>query len=63
MLKQLASILPILNHGMTNIMVQANLPLIPGLDAAGIIEEVGFEVQHLKVGQRVSYSWAPMQNI
>jgi NADPH2:quinone reductase len=29
------------------------LPFIPGLDAAGIIEEAGPEVQHLKVGQRV----------
>ncbi len=29
------------------------LPFIPGLDAAGIIERVGSEVQHLKVGQRV----------
>jgi len=28
-------------------------PFIPGLDAAGIIEKVGTEVQHLKVGQRV----------
>lgn len=28
-------------------------PLIPGLDAAGIIESIGSEVQHLKVGQRV----------
>ncbi|GIM46572.1 quinone oxidoreductase [Collibacillus ludicampi] len=28
-------------------------PFIPGLDAAGIIEAVGSDVQHLKVGQRV----------
>ncbi|MFC0272663.1 zinc-binding alcohol dehydrogenase family protein [Metabacillus herbersteinensis] len=28
-------------------------PFIPGLDAAGTIEEVGSDVQHLKVGQRV----------
>ncbi|OMP66468.1 quinone oxidoreductase family protein [Domibacillus epiphyticus] len=28
-------------------------PFIPGLDAAGIIEETGSEVQHLKAGQRV----------
>ncbi|WP_338448250.1 NADPH:quinone oxidoreductase family protein [Niallia oryzisoli] len=28
-------------------------PFIPGLDAAGVIEKVGSEVKHLKVGQRV----------
>lgn len=28
-------------------------PFIPGLDAAGTIEAVGPEVQHLKAGQRV----------
>jgi len=28
-------------------------PFIPGLDAAGVIEKVGADVQHLKVGQRV----------
>lgn len=28
-------------------------PFIPGLDATGIIEAVGSEVEHLKVGQRV----------
>ncbi|MFJ8236070.1 zinc-binding alcohol dehydrogenase family protein [Ureibacillus sp. NPDC094379] len=28
-------------------------PIIPGLDAAGVIAEVGSEVQNLKVGQRV----------
>jgi len=30
-----------------------NFPFIPGIDAAGVIEEIGSEVQHLKVGQRV----------
>ncbi|MCM3472128.1 quinone oxidoreductase family protein [Brevibacillus borstelensis] len=30
-----------------------NLPFIPGLDAAGVIERVGSEVQSLHVGQRV----------
>jgi NADPH:quinone reductase len=29
------------------------LPFIPGLDAAGVIEKVGQDVQHLQVGQRV----------
>ncbi len=28
-------------------------PFIPGLDAAGIVEEVGAEVQHINVGDRV----------
>ncbi|MED1801011.1 quinone oxidoreductase family protein [Brevibacillus porteri] len=31
----------------------AKLPFIPGLDATGVIEQVGAEVQSLKVGQRV----------
>jgi NADPH:quinone reductase len=28
-------------------------PFIPGLDTAGVIEKVGADVRHLKVGQRV----------
>lgn len=31
----------------------AKLPFIPGLDATGVIEEVGAEVKNLRVGQRV----------
>lgn len=31
----------------------AKLPFIPGLDATGVIEQVGSQVQHLTVGQRV----------
>ena len=31
----------------------AKLPFIPGLDATGVIEQVGSQVQHLAVGQRV----------
>lgn len=31
----------------------ATPPFIPGLDAAGVIEEIGDQVQHLRVGQRV----------
>ncbi|KZE50431.1 quinone oxidoreductase [Brevibacillus parabrevis] len=31
----------------------AKLPFIPGLDATGVIEEVGSEVKNLRVGQRV----------
>ncbi|MFY0545972.1 quinone oxidoreductase family protein [Brevibacillus sp. H7] len=34
-------------------MGAGKLPFIPGLDAAGIIEKVGSDVHHLKVGQRV----------
>ncbi|MDP5275729.1 quinone oxidoreductase family protein [Chengkuizengella axinellae] len=32
---------------------KGDLPFIPGLDAAGVIEQVGTDVKHLKVGQRV----------
>ena len=31
----------------------ANIPFVPGLDAAGVIIKVGSEVQNLRVGQRV----------
>ncbi|MFP3388342.1 quinone oxidoreductase family protein [Brevibacillus sp. SIMBA_040] len=31
----------------------AKLPFIPGLDATGVVEQVGSQVQHLAVGQRV----------
>jgi NADPH:quinone reductase len=30
-----------------------NFPFIPGIDAAGLIVDVGSEVKHLKIGQRV----------
>jgi NADPH2:quinone reductase len=35
------------------------LPLIPGTDAAGVVDEVGPEVQELSPGQRVYVSGAP----
>jgi NADPH2:quinone reductase len=32
------------------------LPFVPGMEAAGIVEEIGDGVSHLKVGDRVAYS-------
>ena len=37
-------------HGNKN---GGDFPFVPGLDAAGVIVEVGSEVQHLRIGQRV----------
>ena len=37
--------------------VKPKLPLIPGHEGAGIIEEVGEGVSHLKVGDRVGVPW------
>lgn len=32
---------------------QGKFPFVPGLDAAGVIESIGSEVEHFKIGQRV----------
>lgn len=36
------------------------LPAIPGLEAAGVVEDVGPGVRHLKVGDHVAYGRGPM---
>lgn len=37
----------------------SELPLVPGHEAAGIVERVGFGVSRVKPGDRVVLSWAP----
>lgn len=37
----------------------AELPLVPGHEAAGIVERIGFGVAKVKPGDRVVLSWAP----
>src|ERR1700712_4839870 len=37
--------------------VQPTLPIVPGHEGIGIIEEVGAEVLHRKVGERVAIPW------
>ncbi len=36
------------------------LPFIPGLEAAGVVDAVGAEVEHLHVGDRVAYASPPL---
>lgn len=38
----------------------AGLPLVPGLEAAGVVEAIGEGVAGLKVGQRVAYGTGPL---
>ncbi|TSA19419.1 alcohol dehydrogenase, partial [bacterium] len=33
--------------------VKFPLPMIPGVDAAGLVEEAGSEVRHVRIGDRV----------
>lgn len=42
-------------HSMTSYPPSVNVPLIQGHEASGIIEEVGGEVSHLEVGDRVTF--------
>ena len=37
---------------------QAHLPYTPGIDGAGVIESVGTDVKHRKVGERVYIAWS-----
>jgi NADPH2:quinone reductase len=36
------------------------LPFVPGLEAAGIVEEIGADVRDLAVGDRIAYATAPV---
>ena len=37
-------------------LYKSSLPLIPGREAAGVVESVGASVRHVRVGDRVVYT-------
>ena len=44
----------------TGVYAAAQLPFSPGLEAAGVVEKVGAQVNDIKTGDRVAYASAPL---